>query len=581
MAQKRKIISLLYLLGLSCLLHAANSTVYLEHSDRLSFDKDRKGDCQILTGNVRFRHEGAFLDCDSAFFYDQRNYIEAFGHIKMNQGDTLYVYGDKLRYNGDIKLAMLRGNVRMENRKATLYTDSLNYDRASGVGYYFHGGRLVDETNQLTSIQGQYYPDHRTAIFREQVKLTNARFNLYSDTLKYNTYSRIAYLEGPSNIYYDSTRIYTEKGWYHTVNENGELLYNSCIYDKEGRTLTGDTIYYSRPDSLTRALSNVVLRDSAQQLLLTGHYGLYNDRQKQGQITKRATLINFASQDSLFLTADTLFYNTIDTLSTVKGYHNVQAWQIDFQGVGDSVFFSSADSILRLFGLPVIWYNRNQITGDSVLLHLKNNQADRFWVEGDAFVFMQSDSSCYNQLSGKKITGYISNSKLQKVLIEGNALSLYFPEDDANNPKRSENDPLPNSLNYVGINRAESSTLTVYLDENNRPRRILMTPQSNGVMHTPGEKNDSSVSFLKGFFNYQALRPSSKEDIYHPKDKKSLVENQSTKPKRKHHERWLFGLQIIETLNAGINRLLRNLIILQLSVQIFFVRHHINQTVSR
>ena len=80
--------------------------------------------------------------------------------MKIVQGDTLFVYGDFLFYDGNQKLARLRHNVKMENRKTVLTTDSLNYDRMKNIAYYFTGGTIRDQVNTLTSIWGQYmwYP---------------------------------------------------------------------------------------------------------------------------------------------------------------------------------------------------------------------------------------------------------------------------------------------------------------------------------------------------------------------------------------------------------------------------------------
>ncbi|MBQ8711490.1 MAG: hypothetical protein IJ551_01505, partial [Prevotella sp.] len=63
--------------------------IYLVHADVLHFDQWRNPDAQILNGKVQFRHKGASLYCDSAYFYEASNSFEAFGHVKMYQGDTL------------------------------------------------------------------------------------------------------------------------------------------------------------------------------------------------------------------------------------------------------------------------------------------------------------------------------------------------------------------------------------------------------------------------------------------------------------------------------------------------------------
>ena len=90
--------------------------IYLENSESLSFDKLLKPDVQVLVGEVRFRHDNALLYCDSAYFYEKANSLDAFGNVRIVQGDTLFVYGDLLYYDGNTKLARVRHNVRMVNR---------------------------------------------------------------------------------------------------------------------------------------------------------------------------------------------------------------------------------------------------------------------------------------------------------------------------------------------------------------------------------------------------------------------------------------------------------------------------------
>ena len=54
-------------------------------SKRIGFD------AEILTGNVIFFHDGAFMYCDSAYLYQQTNTFEAFSNVRMEQGDTIFV----------------------------------------------------------------------------------------------------------------------------------------------------------------------------------------------------------------------------------------------------------------------------------------------------------------------------------------------------------------------------------------------------------------------------------------------------------------------------------------------------------
>ena len=85
--------------------------VYLVHADVLHFDQYRNPDATILNGKVHFTHAGARLYCDSAYFYEASNSFEAFGHVKMYQGDTLSLVSDYAYYDGNEQIARARYNV--------------------------------------------------------------------------------------------------------------------------------------------------------------------------------------------------------------------------------------------------------------------------------------------------------------------------------------------------------------------------------------------------------------------------------------------------------------------------------------
>ena len=87
----------------------------------------------------------------------------------------------------------------MINRDVVLTTDSFNYDMEINIGYYFNGGEVADSVNRLNSFYGQYSPDTKDAIFNYDVKLFNPQFTLYSDTLEYNTTTKVADILGAVN----------------------------------------------------------------------------------------------------------------------------------------------------------------------------------------------------------------------------------------------------------------------------------------------------------------------------------------------------------------------------------------------
>ena len=278
--------------------------VYLVHADVLHYDQYVNPDAQILNGKVHFTHNGAKLLCDSAHFYEASNSFEAFGNVKMYQGDTLSLFSDYAYYDGNDEMAIARHNVILKHRKSTLYTDSLNYDRLYNVGYFFEGGKLVDNTSTLTSDWGEYHTDSHQALFNYDVQLKNNKFFLTSDTLYYNTDSHLAHVTGPSNITSKTSRIYTEDGYYNTETEKSELFGRSVMKD-EGKTMVGDSVYYDSKTGISEAFNNVIYTDSINKNMLTGDYCYYDDEKGYAMATKKAVAIDFSQKDTLYMHADT------------------------------------------------------------------------------------------------------------------------------------------------------------------------------------------------------------------------------------------------------------------------------------
>ena len=186
---------------------AQDTRVYLVHADVLHFDQMQNPDATILNGKVHFTHQGARLYCDSAYFYEASNSFEAFGHVRMLQGDTLSLVSDYAYYDGNEQMARARYNVVLKNRKTTLYTDSLDFDRLYDNAYFFEGGKMIDGQTTLTSDWGEYNTKSKMSVFNYDVKMKSPKFYLTTDTLYYDTRTSMAHIVGPSDIYSGESHI--------------------------------------------------------------------------------------------------------------------------------------------------------------------------------------------------------------------------------------------------------------------------------------------------------------------------------------------------------------------------------------
>ena len=479
----------------------AKSKVYLLHSDVLKKSKDNPN-AQILVGDVVFRHDSIYMYCDSACFYEKTNSLEAFDNVKMVQGDTLFLYGDHLFYDGDTQVAQVRNNVRMENRTITLTTDSLNYDRIANLGYFFDGGTLMDEQNVLTSDWGEYSPATKMSVFNYEVKLVNPQFTLTSDTLRYNTDTKIASIVGPSDIDSDENHIYSELGFYYTQQGQAELLDRSVLMNN-GKRLIGDSLFYDRNRGIGEAFRNVELVDTINKNMLTGDYCFYNQLTGYAFATDRAVATDFSQGDSLFIHADTLQLYTfhIDTDSVyreARAYHKVRFYRTDVQGVCDSLVFSSKDSCLTLYQDPILWNGKQQLLGEEIMVYMNDSTIDWAHIQNQALSVERLDSVNYNQVSGKEMKAYFEGGEMKQVDVIGTVRLVYYP--------------MEKDSTLLGLNSSETSQLSMFL-ENRKLKKMTMSPKSSGTLY-PMTQIPPEKMKLDNFAWFDYVRPQSKEDIF-------------------------------------------------------------------
>ena len=286
--------------------------VFLERADVLK--KAADADYQIVVGNVEFRRGGMFMYCDSAHFYDSPGAIEAYGNVRMQQGDTLFVYADELDYADTTQLAVLYADfgkkVRLINRDVTLTTDIFNYDLGIDLGYYEVGGVLTDPKNRLTSWYGDYSPTTKDALFRDRVELHSLRDNdtldIFSEQMLYNTNTHIAILDTVSTIVSKDGTIHTTDGVYNTDTHQADLYRRSLVVAKNGNTLTGDTLYYDQLTGFGEAFGNIEMVDTAKKVTLLGDYGFYYEDADSARVYGHALAKEYSQADTLYLHGDTI-----------------------------------------------------------------------------------------------------------------------------------------------------------------------------------------------------------------------------------------------------------------------------------
>lgn len=473
--------------------------IELVHADRMQFDRELGEDVRRLINNVHFRHEDADMYCDSAFLIASTNSIRAYGNVYIQINDSVSIYGDVLYYNGNSRLAEMTGAVRLIDPQMTLTTRQLFYDLDANTGHYVVGGKIVDLDNELTSMEGYYFADDKDAFFRTDVVLTNPEYVMHADTLRYNTLTEIAHFFGPTTITSDANTIFCRNGWYDTRNDIARFS-KDALFSNNEQSLTGDTLFYDRGRGYGRADMNIVMRDSVQNTVITGHFAEHFENEGLSIVTWDALMIHISDGDSLFMHADTL-RSIVDDENEHRwlfAYNKARFFRHNLQGLSDSIVYAFSDSIIYMYHNPVLWMDVHQLTAERIEVVLGDEEVKLVHLFDAAFIVSEEEGIGFNQVKGRNMTAFFSDNDLYRINVYGNGETIYYV--------REEDGSL------IGLNQAVASDIVIFVEEQKVSGiRFLSSPDAKLI---PPEDLTEELRLLNNFRWQVDRRPKSKEDVF-------------------------------------------------------------------
>ncbi|MCA0230306.1 MAG: hypothetical protein LCH91_07565 [Bacteroidetes bacterium] len=504
---------------------AGEEKVFLLGADSITISKLLDGsEIRRVKGKVTFQHKGAIMHCNLAIHNVLSNALEAYGNVKIVQGDTVTVTGDTLFYYGNSRLAKVSGKtVTLKDQKRTLTSNRIEYDMASGIAFYPNRGKTVDAENTLTSKQGYYDTRTKISTYYRDVKLVNKKYTLTTDTLVYNSLTKIADFRSLTKVVSKDGTVVAKNGSYNT--ETGASIFRTrTTINNPDYTLTGDSLTFDNLNKRGFAKGKVELVAKNDETILNGDFGQYDGKLGKSKVWGHALTRTVISKDTLFMTADTLYSIEIKSDSLTQkskrqnlrqknvesdstneqkprqliGYKNVLLYKRDLQSKCDSLIYNSLDSNITFLKKPIIWSKQYQMEADSIIAQLVDQKLRTMYLKAKSFVIARDTLLNYNQVKGRRITASFDDStRLQKVFVEGNGESVYFVADDAMKP--------------MGMNRVECAKMTLNFKQN-QVKRIQFVGQPEGRFIPPKNiKGDEKQ--LEGFSWRDKEKPT-KEEIF-------------------------------------------------------------------
>jgi lipopolysaccharide export system protein LptA len=454
---------------------------------------------------VKFKQGLTLMYCDSAIQYPLRNVIDAFGHITLVDADSTVVTGDSLFYDGNTRLARLRGNVVLVDREKTVTTHNLNYNLGSKIANYFGGGTVRNDSSTLVSEVGYYNTLTKVATFRKKVRYVSPGTELEADTL--------TYLTRESLVKFNSrTRISTRNGF--VIADGGE--YNETLGKSKfkGRAkietadyiIGGDILDYDKITEKGIAKKNVEFYGKKDNITVLGDLGKHDGLLERTEVYGNAVLISppKTGTDTLFISADTLISylekSGVDTIPDRKfliGYRNVKAYQNDFRSNSDSIGYFLNDSTINFYYDPIIWSKGSQLVAQHIAVKMKKGKIDLMNLNEKAFITSLDTVKNFNQTRGRNIQAKFRQGELRQVDVKGNGESLYHA---------LEQDTLVTGVNYI-----KCSEMKISFNDSSQLTDIMFYQQPDGKFIPPHEWNTENTRLET--FNWRVEEQPTKGEV--------------------------------------------------------------------
>lgn len=497
--------------------------VEILRTNRYGFERiDSATALQILVGQVHLKEKSTHFYADSTVINNNARFIEAFGNVHINDNDSVHTYSQYLHYDLNTKIATLKKKVRLTNDKTNLYTEELEYDVNQKTGIYRNGGRVLNGSSVLTSREGTYYADLKDVYFKHNVVLKDPKYDLTSDSLLYNTTSEVATFISETHIIDSAKRsIKTREGYYDVKNKKAFFGKRPTINDGAVRIIANE-VETNDSTGINRLRGNAVFIDTAQGLSVLANYIETNRDQGWFRATQKPLMIIKQENDSIYITADTLYSGKLSLLktdSTIKkdtiksnvsvgkndstdryfqAYRHVRIFSDSLQAVSDSLFYSGKDSIFKLFIEPIVWASGSQVTGDTIYLYTKNKKPDQLYVFENGLVINKTGEGIFNQMKGNRLFGYFIEGDIDYMRAKGNAESVYYVRDE---------DEL-----LVGVNKATGDIIDMRF-KNKELNRVVFISDVKGTMY-PVSQMPEEEKTLRNFKWHEGIRPKTKFELF-------------------------------------------------------------------
>lgn len=469
------------------------------YTERLDYDMNTK--IAIYKSGAVLENENTKLYSERGYYYTQRN-LAYFGGDVTIEDPEFSLKADTLMLDTDKNISYFIGPTDILTKDGErIYCEKGFYDSQKQYAEFEQRARFQSEDGFAKAKKIKYDGKNDKIILEGNAYFKSEEQTAESDLIVYDTAKKQFSTDGVTTIQDEGRVIVSNKSFYDDSTNVAIFVGNVCISDAN-QIICADSIRYNEESKIGKAFGNVVSRDTVENVMVEADRMDYNDSTSYVVATGRPLMTSLVENDTLFLSADTLYSFSRDTvnfdsLRVIVAQKNVRLYKTNFQAICDSLVYDAADSLFQFFYDPVLWSDTSQFTAEVISVFLKDEKIDRVELNQKAFLINSSDEVYFNQIKGRTIAAFFENDTLKTMDVNGNGETLYYVQDD--------------DKAYVTANKTECSNMKIYFKEN-QVQDIMFYGKPLGKAHPMKGINTQALE-IAGFQWRMKERPLGKADL--------------------------------------------------------------------
>ncbi|MBD0402146.1 OstA-like protein [Flammeovirga sp. EKP202] len=438
---------------------------------------------------VILTQQSTTIYCDEARQNSKTEDVVATGNVIVVDKKTK-IYGDKLDYRKTKGEVVITGRiVKLIDEDVTLTTDKLYYYTATKEAKYLTGGKVIQESMVLTSIEG--YLQKKELIFIKDVVMDDSVQvqHLETEKLIYDRETKISTFNTRTTITSKDGDVVANAGTYN--NGNGMVHFEgSAVVENEKYILIGDKIDTNKDTGDSKAFGNVVFFSKQDTAMIYADVVIHKDSSTFAYgdaLMSKPIKGNW--MDMYYLAADTLhsINDTTTQENTLYAYHNVAMWSHDMKSRCDSLVYFYNDSMIYFYDDPRIWAQKSQMTATTIRTDITSKGVERLYLNRNGFIISEDTIENFNQVKGKKIIAHFEDNELYKVDVKGNGMTRFFQLTE-------------DKKHIYALNKSSCPSMSIYFVQDNEVENIIYNAKHNSNV-LPPSKIQKPDMYLPGFKN--------------------------------------------------------------------------------